>query len=155
MVVHVRRREASRSHRPSMAARRAMDLNNDKLSGVAGGVKKVVRKQYSPGTQMLSQIKKLQNSTGNVMSVAPFTRIVREFGQDIEPLLRIEPAALEGLQKTFEGYVRSDEGLSLFLAEDLSYLDLSAPGPSNKKVHDVQLKEDTQLYPIYFLSCTT
>jgi len=80
-----------------MAARRAMDLNNEKLSGVAGGVKKVVRKQYSPGTQMLSQIKKLQNSTGNVMSVAPFTRIVHEFGQDIEPLVRIEPAALEGL----------------------------------------------------------
>ncbi len=52
-----------------------------------------------------ASIKKLQNSTGDVMSVAPFTRIVREFGQDIEPLLRIEPASLEGLQKVLEGYM--------------------------------------------------
>ena len=36
--------------------------------------------------------------------------------------------------------------------EDLSYLVLSAPGPSNKKVHDVQLKQDTQSSPIYSLS---
>ena len=61
--------------------------------------------RYRPGTVALREIRKYQKSTEVLIRKLPFSRLVREIGQDIKTDLRFQSSALGALQEAAEAYL--------------------------------------------------
>ena len=106
-----RTKHTSRAFHPSQhaahreryfAMMQAVRVNGD------GGIKNVKpknRRRFRPGTRALMEIRKYQKSTDLLIKRRPFGRLVREIIHDINPELRIQSVALEGLQEACEAYL--------------------------------------------------
>ncbi|XP_063164544.1 histone H3.3A-like [Candoia aspera] len=68
-----------------------------------GGVKKPHR--YRPGTVVLHEIRRYQESIELLIRKLPFQRLVREIAQDFKTDLRFQSAVIGALQKASEAYL--------------------------------------------------
>ncbi|KAK0457834.1 histone 3 [Desarmillaria tabescens] len=71
--------------------------------------KRLRRHRFRPGTVVLRDIRKYQNSTNLLIRKLPFQRLVREIAQGIQlfPLLRFQTSAVLALQEAAEEYLVS------------------------------------------------
>ncbi len=69
----------------------------------SGGVKKPHR--YRPGTVALREIRRYQKTTDLLIRKLPFSRLVREIGQDFKKDLYWSSSAILGLQESAEAYL--------------------------------------------------
>ena len=63
------------------------------------------RRRFRPGTVALREIRRYQKSTDLLIRRAPFQRIVQEIVRSIRNDLRIQAAAIKGLQEAAEAYL--------------------------------------------------
>ena len=63
------------------------------------------RRRFRPGTVALREIQQYQKSTDLLIRRAPFQRIVQEIVRSFRNDLRIQAAAIKGLQEAAEAYL--------------------------------------------------
>ena len=63
------------------------------------------RRRFRPGTVALREIRQYQKSTDLLIRRAPFQRIVQEIVRSFRNDLRIQAAAIKGLQEAAEAYL--------------------------------------------------
>jgi histone H3 len=99
VVAQPRKQAASRkTHKQGQLAAKA-------AATVKASVKKAHR--WRPGTVALREIRKYQGSTENLISKAPFVRLVREVATNLKENLRMGRSALDALQEATELHVVS------------------------------------------------
>lgn len=72
---------------------------------VASGDVKKKKRRFRPGVQATREIFRQQKETKNVLARAPFVRLAREVGQQIDPELRFSKISLDALQVASEHYL--------------------------------------------------
>ena len=63
------------------------------------------RRRFRPGTVALREIRRYQKSTDLLIRRAPFQRVVNEIVRSFRNDLRIQAAAIKGLQEAAEAYL--------------------------------------------------
>ena len=63
------------------------------------------RRRFRPGTVALREIQRYQKSTDLLIRRAPFQRVVQEIVRSFRNDLRIQAAAIKGLQEATEAYL--------------------------------------------------
>ena len=62
-------------------------------------------RRYRPGTVVLRQIRRIQNSTDLLIRKLPFQRLVRQIAQEFNTDLRFQSSAIGALQEACEAYL--------------------------------------------------
>ncbi|ORC92471.1 histone H3 variant [Trypanosoma theileri] len=65
------------------------------------------RHRWRPGTVVLREVRRYQNSTDFLIAKAPFRRLVREIVSNLKDSFRMSPTCVEALQESTELYVTS------------------------------------------------
>lgn len=63
--------------------------------------------RWRPGTVVLREVRRYQNSTDFLIAKAPFRRLVREIVSNLKESFRMSPTCVEALQESTELYVTS------------------------------------------------
>ena len=64
--------------------------------------KVIVLFSFRPGTKALQEIRRYQKSTELLIRKLPFQRLVKQYGQEIKPGLKIQSSAIVALQEASE-----------------------------------------------------
>jgi histone H3/H4 len=61
--------------------------------------------KWRPGTVALREIRRYQKSYDPILAFAPFSRLVREIGQDFHTYIRFSRTAIEAIREAVEAYL--------------------------------------------------
>lgn len=95
---------ANPSTRKAKLLTKALQRARDKVP-VGGGVVKLSKRRYRPGTVALREIRQYQKSTDLLLRKLPFQRLVRETAANFKSDLRFQAQAVMALQEAAESFV--------------------------------------------------